>query len=107
MKKKAQKKIQEITKKIVKEYQPEKIILFGSYAWGEPHEDSDLDLFIIKKSQKRRIDREQELRMKLYGNKFPPMDLLIYTPDELKRRLDIDDFFVREILTRGKTLYAR
>ena len=46
-------KLKEITDKIVKEYQPEKIILFGSWAWGEPHEWSDVDLFIIKRSEKR------------------------------------------------------
>lgn len=100
-------KINQITNKIVKEYQPEKIILFGSYAWGKPHEWSDVDLFIVKKSKKRRIDREFELRMKLFGNHFPPMDLLIYTPDELQKRLNIEDFFVKEIMDKGKILYER
>ncbi|MEK7658033.1 MAG: nucleotidyltransferase domain-containing protein [Patescibacteria group bacterium] len=52
-------KIQEITNKIVKEYNPRKIILFGSYAWGKPTEDSDVDLFIIKDSFDRRIERER------------------------------------------------
>ncbi len=46
---KIQQKIREIVNKIVKEFQTEKIILFGSYAWGKPHKDSDLDFFIIKK----------------------------------------------------------
>ena len=100
-------KIQQVVDKIVKEYQPEKIILFGSWAWGEPHEDSDVDFFIVKESQERRIDRERELRKKLYGNKFPPLDLLIYTPEEIKRRLSIEDFFVKDILEKGKILYAR
>ena len=102
-----QQKIKKVTEKIVKEYNPEKIILFGSHAWGKPHPDSDVDLFIVKKSKKRQIDRMRELRMKLIGNNFPPMDLLIYTPGELSRRLAIGDFFVREIIEKGQVLYGK
>jgi len=102
-----QQKIKKVTAKIVKEYKPEKIILFGSHAWGKPHLDSDVDLFIVKKSRKRQIDRMRELRMKLIGNNFPPMDILIYTPKELSRRLAIGDFFVREIIEKGKVLYGK
>ena len=102
-----QEKIQEITQKIVKEFKPEKIILFGSYAWGKPGPDSDVDLFIVKKSKKRRINRERELRTKLFGNKFPPMDILIYTPWEIEKRLLIEDFFIKDILGKGRVLYAK
>ena len=100
-------KIKELTEKIVKDYNPEKIILFGSYAWGKPNPDSDVDLFIVKESRKTQIDRMRELRMKLIGNNFPPMDLLIYTPKELDRRLAIGDFFVREIMEKGQVLYEQ
>lgn len=100
-------KIQKVADKIVKEYKPEKIILFGSYAWGKPGTDSDVDLFIIKESRKRQIDRMRELRMKLIGNNFPPIDLLIYTPKELSRRLAIGDFFVGEIIEKGQVLYEQ
>lgn len=98
--------IKEITQKIVKEYKPEKIILFGSYAWGKPREDSDVDLFIVKKSQKRRMRREQELRLKLYPAGLP-MDLLIYTPGEVQKRLAMGDFFIEDIISKGKVLYGR
>lgn len=97
--------IQQITDTIVTKYKPEKVILFGSYVWGKPHEWSDVDLFIIKKSRKRRIDREEELRHLLYGNRFPAMDLLIYTPEEVERRLQIGDFFVEDIIKKGKIMY--
>jgi len=100
-------KLKPIVEKIIQEYQPDKIILFGSYAWGKPTEDSDVDLFIIKKSKKRRIERERELRMKLIGNKFPPMDLLIYTPEELDKRVVIGDFFIKDILQKGMPLYVK
>lgn len=105
--KEAQKQIKTITAKIVKEYKPEKIILFGSYAWGKPHEDSDVDLLVVKTSRKRRIDRVRDLRLKLYGNNFPPMDILVYTPGEIKKRLAIGDFFVEDIVSKGKILYGR
>ncbi len=101
-----QKEIKRVTQKIVEDYKPEKIILFGSYAWGRPHEWSDLDLFIVKESKKKRWNREYDLRMKLIGNSFPPLDLLIYTPEEVRKRFDIGDFFIRDIFKRGKVLYA-
>jgi len=102
-----QEKIKQVAAKIARDYKPEKIILFGSHAWGNPHPDSDMDLFIVKKSKKRQIDRMRELRMKLIGNNFPPMDILIYTPRELSRRLAMGDFFVREIIKKGHVLYGK
>ena len=102
-----QQKIKKVTEKIVKEYKPEKIILFGSHAWGKPHPDSDVDLFIVKNSKKRRFDRDYELRMKLFGYGFPPLDLLIYTPREVQKRLEIEDFFIQDIFSKGKILYER
>jgi predicted nucleotidyltransferase len=103
----AARELRRVAEKIITEYQPEKIILFGSWAWGVPHEWSDIDLFILKESNKRRLEREQELRLKLFGNKFPPLDLLIYTPKELEKRLSIEDFFIGDIVQKGTILYAR
>ncbi len=99
--------IQAVADKIAKEFQPEKIILFGSHAWGEPREISDLDFLIVKKTSKKKWEREFELRMKLLGNKFPPLDLLIYTPEEMENRQEMGDIFVQEILQKGFLLYAR
>lgn len=99
------KKLKRITNKIVKEYSPEKIILFGSWAWGKPDPDSDVDLFIVKNSKKPRGQRQRDLRMKL----FPPgmsLDLLVYTPKEIEKRLKMGDFFIRDIINNGKLLYA-
>lgn len=99
-------KLNDVTRKIVREYKPEKIILFGSWVWGKPTGDSDVDLLIVKKSRKNRFKREFELRKRLIGHGFPPMDLLIYTPAELSKRLTIGDFFILDILKRGKILYG-
>lgn len=107
MKKKNQKEIKRITNQIVKKYKPEKIILFGSYAWGMPTKDSDVDLFIVKRSRKRRIDRVRELSKYLFGHDFPAMDILIYTPAETKKRLSINDPFIEDIVSKGKLLYVK
>jgi predicted nucleotidyltransferase len=93
-----------IKEQIVKEFQPEKIILFGSYAWGIPTSDSDVDLFIIKNSTESRRKRQIDLRMRLFGSGVP-MDLLVYTPEEIQKRLDIEDPFILHILKSGKVLY--
>lgn len=101
---KYEQKIPEIKEKIVKEINPEKIILFGSYAWGKPTDDSDVDLFIIQKSKEPRRARQIYLRKKLYEIGVPT-DLLVYTPEELERRMSIRDVFMRKILRDGKILY--
>lgn len=99
-----QEKIQEIAEKIAKEYQPEKIILFGSWAWGEPGPDSDVDLFIIKKTDKRRLERGVEVERILWGSGIP-IDALIYTPQEVENRLRLEDFFFEDVVKNGKILY--
>jgi uncharacterized protein len=97
-------KIPEIKEKIVKGINPEKIILFGSYAWGNPTDESDVDLFIIQKSSESRLIRQTGLRRKLWGSGVP-MDLLVYTPEEIEKRLEIDDPFISYILSKGRVLY--
>ena len=101
------KQLKKITQKIVREFKPEKIILFGSYAWGKPDSNSDVDLFVVKESKKQSINRERELRQLLFGHDFPPMDILVYTPKEVKKRLSMRDFFIEDVLAKGKLVYER
>ncbi len=98
-------KIPEIKEKIVREINPEKIILFGSYAWGNPTENSDVDLFVVQKSNESRRDRQVALRKKFFGSGVP-MDIIIYTPEELEKRLSIRDVFIRKIIRDGKLIYG-
>jgi uncharacterized protein len=98
-------KIPEIKEKIVKEINPEKIILFGSYAWGKPTDSSDVDLFIVQKTSETKRTRQISLKRKLFGSGVP-MDIIIYTPEELEKRMSIRDVFVRKILRDGKLLYG-
>lgn len=93
---------------IVEGYQPEKIIIFGSYAYGQPRSDSDLDLLIIKQTDERPIDRRIAVRMLLRPLKLRPVVApIVVTPDEIKERLEMGDPFAEEIVTRGQVLYER
>ena len=98
-------KISKIVEKIQKEYQPEKIILFGSYAYGNPTRDSDIDLLIIKESNKRRIDRNCEVRKILREIKGISIQPIVFTKNELHKRLKIGDDFIKTIIEEGKVLY--
>jgi predicted nucleotidyltransferase len=101
-----EKKLIEIIDKISSNYNPEKIILFGSYAKGNPGEASDIDLFIIKDSILPRYKRGLEVRRLLYGSMIP-IDLLVYTPKEIDLQKDKKYSFVYEVLNTGRVVYER
>lgn len=99
--------LSEIVRRLVADYRPEKIILFGSYAYGEPTEDSDLDVLIVKETSDRLIDRiftVHEIVTDAYHH--IALEPLVLTPDEINQRLRIGDQFIAEILDRGEVLYA-
>ena len=99
--------ITESVNKISSEYKPKKIILFGSYAYGNPTEDSDIDLLIIKNTDKRPIDRWCEVKKTLRNiSQTVSISPLIYTEKEIADRLAIKDFFVKDILEKGEVLYG-
>jgi uncharacterized protein len=103
----ARKIIGDILRKLVAEYAPQRVILFGSYAYGNPRSDSDIDLLIIKETSDRFIDRWVTVRRILSDAKRSlPLDTLILTPQEVAHRLAIGDQFVAEVLERGEVLYA-
>lgn len=100
-------KIPELKDKIVKVIDPERIILFGSYAWGSPTEDSDVDLFIIKASAEKKINRTREVREALSDSNVP-VDVLVYTPEEIKKSInESHNLFVEDIIRNGKTIYEK
>jgi predicted nucleotidyltransferase len=100
------KKISEIINKIALGYNPDKIIVFGSYASGNQNEDSDLDLFVIKESDLPRPQRTMQVRKMLYGS-MVPIDLIVYTPKEIEESKGNKYSFVFKVLSTGKTLYER
>jgi len=94
---------QQIVEKL-KNYQPEKIILFGSYAWGRPTPDSDVDLLVIKNTEQDHYQRIPEARRYLYDID-EAFDILVMTPREIDNRIQIGDCFIKEIIDKGKVLY--
>lgn len=99
--------LEQIVEKLKAEYKPERVILFGSYAYGTPHEDSDIDLFIVKETDRRRFERGADVKRILTDSERRiPISPLVYTPLELGRRLEIGDQFIEEVMTRGKMLYS-
>lgn len=100
-------KITETAQKIAREFQPEKIILFGSWAWGKPGPDSDVDLLVVKKSAQSRVERERELQDILFP-RLTPLDVLVYTPEELEKSINDDhNLFLEDVVCNGKVLYAK
>ena len=97
--------IQKYADAIAREFCPEKIILFGSHAYGEPTEDSDVDLMVVMPFRGTAHHQAFCIRDRFEHPGFP-MDLLVRSPREMKRRLAMGDFFIREILDRGSLLYA-
>lgn len=89
--------------KIVSCFAPEQVILFGSYAYGDPTPDSDVDLLVTMNTALRPVDQAVEIRTTI---DFPfPVDLLVRTPEQLSERLNLGDPFFREIIQKGIVLH--
>jgi len=97
------KEIKQVVKNL-KKYRPEKVVLFGSYAWGKPKKDSDIDILIIKKTGGNPYKRIHEARSYLH-NINKAFDILVMEPEEVEKRLKLGDFFIEEIVEKGKVLY--
>jgi predicted nucleotidyltransferase len=95
-----------IIDRLVRELRPEKILLFGSYAYGTPTPDSDVDLLVIMETDAPRKERHWAVSRLLIPRQFP-VDVLVKTPEEVEQALTGGDFFIREIVTRGVVLYER
>ena len=98
-----QKAIDQVVEQIVEKFKPQKIILFGSYARGNPRPESDVDLLVVMKRSNKKINQSLEIRRHLdvmFG-----LDLVVYTSKRLKERVDMGDWFLRDVLKEGKVLY--
>jgi len=95
--------IEDVSRRIADEFHPERVLLFGSYAWGAPTEDSDVDLLVILPFDGKAVAKSVEMRLKI---RPPfPVDLLVRTPEKIRERLALGDPFIRSILEEGKVLY--
>jgi predicted nucleotidyltransferase len=96
--KEAQEIIQGILDKLLAGYAPQKVILYGSYAYGDPRPDSDIDLLIIKDTSERFIDRWVTVRRILSDpQRKAPLETLVLTPQEVSQRLAIGDQFTHHV----------
>ena len=95
--------IRKFSEAVAREFRPEKIILFGSYGYGQPTEDSDVDLLVIMPFDRRKGRKSLEIR-RVIPSGFP-MDLIVRTPEFIAQRLAWGDCFTQEILSKGKVLY--
>ncbi len=98
--------INAVVRRIADKFDPERIILFGSYAYGKPHRYSDVDLLVVMKTKKRPLAQAVEISRALSPHPFG-MDILVRAPDELQKRIEMGDYFIREIVTKGQVLYER
>jgi len=101
----SQEKINEVINRIVKNVNPEKIILFGSYASGNPSEESDLDILIVKEMSIPRYKRSREVKKHLRGMKIP-IDVIVYTKKEIKEWEGTKTAFINQAIKQGKLLYG-
>jgi predicted nucleotidyltransferase len=99
-----QEAIDDVVRQIAEKFHPQKIILFGSYARGNPRPESDVDLLVIMETQMRDVDQAdiiyRSLEIDLFG-----LDLIVRTPESLAERITLGDSFLKEIVADGIIVY--
>lgn len=95
--------IQELVERIAREFAPERIILFGSYAYGNPTPHSDVDLLVVMPYEGNSLMKAVQILRRV----APPfaVDLIVRAPDELRQRLEWHDFFLMDVTGKGKVMY--
>ncbi len=96
--------INTLSAEIAATFHPERIILFGSYAYGNPGHDSDVDLLVVMPYTRHSAYQAAAILTRV--NPAFPVDVLVRTPGELAERIAQGDFFLREVVERGRELYA-
>jgi uncharacterized protein len=96
--------IRRFARQVAERFRPERIILFGSYGYGTPHADSDVDLLVVMPARNQ-LDQAFKIRWEIPAP-FP-MDLIVRTPENLKRRLKEGESFLTEVVSKGKILYEK
>lgn len=101
-----QEKIQEMVRRIVERFEPDKIILFGSHARGTATADSDVDLLVVMPVRGSRLEKTIEIRVAVHDIRVPK-DIVVTTPEDFAWRKDIVGTLERPVMREGKVLYAR
>ena len=96
--------IRDYARRVAVHFHPERIVLFGSYAYGTPNADSDVDILVVMPT---RNELNQAVRIDLACEPHFPLDLVVRTPENMRWRLEEGDSFLREITSRRKVLYEK
>ena len=96
--------IRAFARQVASRFRPDKIILFGSHAYGTPHADSDVDILVVMPA---RNQLDQAVKIELACDPPFPLDIIVRTPHNMHWRLAEGESFLREIMTRGKVLYEK
>jgi len=100
----AMREIHELVGQIAREFRPERIILFGSHAYGTPGADSDVDLLVVVTDDGNPLRKAMEIRRRIPAT-FP-LDVVVRDPQDLRWRIEQHDWFLKEIVEKGKVLHA-
>lgn len=98
-----QEAIDQVVEQIVEKFKPQKIILFGSYARGNPRPESDVDLLVVMDTPLKEVQQAIQICQQIeyrFG-----LDLIVHTPKYLKERVEMGDWFLRDVINEGKVLY--
>lgn len=99
-------RLREIVRRIVERFDPERIILFGSYAYGAPTPHSDVDVFVVMESNQRPLTRIGAVSA-LFPDRDFPMDFIVRTSREVAELMEAGDPFTHEVIEKGRLLYAK
>ena len=98
--------VKDITERLIEYYEPDRIILYGSYGTRKERKNSDIDLLIIKKTEKYLIERRIEAE-RILSDRLMPIDITIYTPEEVRYLFSVGSPFIEEVMEKGRLLYMR
>lgn len=98
--------LEEITARLVREFRPERVILFGSHAWGQPSADSDVDLLLIVSESDESPTRRAQRAQRCLGSLRVPADILVKTRAEVERLLRVHTSLVARVMEEGTVLYG-
>jgi len=101
----SQSEIQALADKIAREFHPEKIILFGSHARGDARPDSDVDLLVIIDSDEHPSRTAAKITYRVHPRRYP-LDLIVRSPETVRARLQMNDWFMRDVMREGRIVYA-
>lgn len=96
-----------MVQRLVEAFDPARVVLFGSHAWGEPKDDSDVDLLVIVDEDDRAASRRSQQAHRCLGGLGVPKDVLVHTRAEVDRAMQVRTSLIRQIIEQGRVLYER